>query len=282
MSVLWIADIGSNHNQDIERTLKLIDTAKEIGCQAVKFQLFDARRLFRNPTKEHLQTLLLSELPLHFLPLIRQECTEKGLIFICTPFDADAVAALSPFVDLYKVGSYEILCYSILEEIAKTQKSVILSTGMATIEEITTAIQIVKRKEGSVALLHCCSEYPAPLEKCNLIQIRDYHVLFPQMQIGWSDHTALPGVIYKAVSLGASIIEFHLDLQNRKGMEAKYGHCWYPSQIEKVIRTISIGEKACYASEDNEALQKKRMERTDPADCSRPIEKGGENDFSKE
>jgi N-acetylneuraminate synthase len=279
MTIRWVSDIGSNHNQNLNRALDLVSASKDIGCWGVKFQLFKAETLYRNPDPVVLEELKLSELPLEFIPLISKYCQLQEIAFGCTPFYLEAIDILEPYVDFFKIGSYEVLCLDMIEKIAKTRKRIIISTGMATISEIERIVNlIIELRSGceGVTLLHCCSEYPASPKDCNLVDMVSLNKTFSPLYIGWSDHSAQPGVIHRAAGMGAQMIEFHLDLNDECGMESIHGHCWNPSKIRKVIEDVKIGEQAVISQSENleKDLIKKgmmRMKRMDPSDHSRPI-----------
>src|ERR1700682_6349457 len=108
----FVAEVSSNHHRDVERCLEFIRTAAEIGCDAVKFQLFRVRELFAPEALRNDPRLLAREaweLPVEFLPRLARGCEEAGIRFSCTPFYLDAVEELLPFVDFYKVGSYQLM-----------------------------------------------------------------------------------------------------------------------------------------------------------------------------
>lgn len=246
-SPLFIAEVSSNHHRDLDRCLAFVDAAAEAGCGAVKFQLFRVRELFapgilarsaRHRSRE------AWELPEAFLPEIAARCRRRGLLFGCTPFHLEAVEALAHHVDFLKVASYELTWPALLEACARTGLPVVLSTGMATLEETGAAVSTL-RKAGcrDLSLLHCVSGYPAPPSECNLAALDTLRRLFP-CPVGWSDHSVSPGVLYRAVHRwGASLVEFHLDLEG-EGEEYRTGHCWLPGQVAPVIRAIREGLSA--------------------------------------
>src|SRR6185295_7040865 len=175
MSCLFIAEVSSNHDRDLERAHAFIDRAAEIGCGAVKFQLFKIDRMFapeilaQSPKHRARREW---ELPVSQLAPIAEHCRKRGIQFSCTPFYLEAVAELAPYVDFYKVASYELLVAPLLEACARSGKPVVLSTGMATIEEITAAANVLKRAGASdITLLHCVSSYPTPASEANLSAI---------------------------------------------------------------------------------------------------------------
>ena len=281
--VKFVAEVSSNHNQDINRCFIFIDKAAEIGCDAVKFQLFKIEELFApeilSKSEEHRKRKAW-ELPLSFLPKLAERCKEKNMKFGCTPFYLNAVDELYQYVDFYKIASYELLWNDLLAACSKTGKPVVLSTGMATIDEVKAAADVlIKAGCKDLTLLHCVSDYPASASECNLAAIETLRneIRNPKSEIriqaGWSDHSMNPGVIYRAVHRwGAKMIEFHFDLDGT-GEEYKTGHCWLPEQISFVIETVrkgfwsdGSGKKEPVASEIAD-----RAWRADPVDGLRPI-----------
>jgi len=272
----FVAEISSNHHKDLTRCLTFVQTAAEIGCDAVKFQLFRVRDLFAPEALHHNPKLLAREaweLPPSFLEDIGSACRERNVMFACTPFYLQAVAELLPFVDFYKIASYELLWDDLLRECAQTGKPVVLSTGMATLSEVERACSVL-RDGGAreITLLHCVSSYPAKPEECNLASILTLR-LKCNCPVGWSDHSVQPAVIYRAAhSWGASMIEFHLDLEGR-GAEFASGHCWLPEQIAPVIATVRTG---AVADGDGKVVPapselEEREWRADPEDGLRPL-----------
>ncbi len=276
MAVNFVAEVASNHNQDLERCFSFIDKAAEIGCQAVKFQLFKIDQLF---TPEILAQSEVHrrrgqwELPVDFLPHLAAQCHRAGLKFGCTPFYLAAVAELWPHVDFYKVASYEILWPDLLISCAKTNKPIVLSTGMATLEEVRGAVNTLRRAGcQALTLLHGVSNYPARPEDCNLAAMETLRRRF-DCPVGWSDHSLSPGVIYRASHrFEADMIEFHLDLDGQ-GAEFNLGHCWLPEQIKTVMDTVRLGLEADGhgRKEPSVGEAQEREWRADPTDGLRPL-----------
>jgi len=272
----FIAEVSSNHSRDLNRCLKFIDCAAEIGCDAVKFQLFKIEKLFASEVldaKEELRKRSSWELPVSFLPALSDHCKQRSIQFSCTPFYLEAVDELFPYVDFYKIASYELLWSDLLEACAKTGKPVILSVGMATMDEIQTAVNVLK-DNGCTAptLLHCVSGYPAPFNECNLSAINTIRHA-TGCQVGWSDHSVSAGVITRAINRWrACAVEFHLDLDGT-GDEYATGHCWLPLEIGRLISEIHKGICA-----DGEGIKVPtpmelydREWRADPVDGLRPL-----------
>jgi N-acetylneuraminate synthase len=273
----FIAEVSSNHNQSLDRCLQFVDTAANIGCKAVKFQLFKVNKLFHPAVFDQRPEIIERkqwELPPSFLPEIAQRCEERDIDFGCSPFSLEAVDELEPFVNFYKIASYEILWENLLKACATTGKPIVMSTGMADDEEIRSAVETI-RSAGceNLTLLHCVSNYPISPEECNLSVIEALRSMF-DISIGWSDHSVEPGVLYSAIHRwGASTIEFHLSLEDGEGYEAESGHCWKPDDIESVIHNVRTGFLA--DGDSNKILSDtergERNWRTSPSDGYRPL-----------
>ena len=282
--IKFIADIGSCHNQDFDRCQELIQTAKEIGCWGVKFQLFNST-LYRPGHKAISERLSKWALPIGWLPEIARVCNGLDIKFGCTPFYVGAIRQLKKHVDFLKIGSYELLWLDLIKACAKVDKPLFISCGMAKDTEITTAMMTANNARPTVmtpfykmALFHCNSAYPASPEDCYLYRIEKLREHYRRMDIGWSDHTTHPSVVYQAIASGATMIEFHLDLADREGWESEYGHCWTPDKMGDVIETVRYMEKARGIHIPPAAIQGKwdelRNQRTSPKDGMRPL-KGG-------
>jgi len=278
MTVKFIAEISSNHNKNIERCFKLIETAAAIGCDGVKFQLFKIDQLFHSSVLEKSEMHRNRkewELPVEFLPRLKQACDDNGIDFSCTPFYLEAVEELKPYVDFYKVASYELLWLDLFRKIRDAGKPVVLSTGMANIVEVERAVQVLKKDIRNIIVLHCVSSYPAPLEECNLQAIQTIRNRIGGITgVGWSDHTVDPFIIQQAILPPnyADMVEFHLDLEG-DGVEYDIGHCWLPDQAAKMIEYARLipaiaghGEKVPAISESPEIVW-----RADPTDGLRPM-----------
>ncbi|MAE93912.1 MAG: N-acetylneuraminic acid synthase [Deltaproteobacteria bacterium] len=281
--VQFVAEVSSNHHGSLERCLAFVDRAAEIGCDAIKFQLFRVNELFAPEilarSAEHRRRAAW-ELPSDFLPAISEHAHERGLKLACTPFSLRAVDELLPFVDFYKIASYELLWDPLLVACARSGRPVAISTGMARSDEVAHALRVLDGAGGTeLTLLHCVSGYPTPPGDANLAAIdtlrRLAHTLLDrECAVGWSDHTASAGVVQRAVHrFGASMIEFHLDLDGA-GEEFAAGHCWLPEAIEAVIRDArsalaadGSGEKVPAPSELPD-----RPWRADPSDGLRPLQ----------
>ena len=275
---LFVAEVSSNHGQDLSRCIEFIDVSADIGCDAVKFQLFKVDQLFSIEARRARPEIELRkewELPLEFLPKLKDHCIKRDIQFSCTPFYLDAVKELEPYIDFYKVASYELMWHPLIKACVETGKPLVISTGMATIEEIDSAVSVIK--EGGckdLILLSTISGYPTPVAECNLAFIETLRDRYG-VKSGWSDHSVNPGVLARAVhAYDASMIEFHLDLDG-KGDEFKTGHCWLPNDIAACIRMIRDGFSASGCAEKilGASEMADRDWRADPIDGLRPLRK---------
>ncbi|MFQ5638717.1 MAG: N-acetylneuraminate synthase family protein [bacterium] len=284
MNVQFIAEVASNHNQDFERCTRFIEVAHEIGCQGVKFQLFKVSELFApeilGKSTVHRKRVAW-ELPEGFVSKLAQCAHGLGLRFSCTPFYLEAVALLQPYVDDYKIASYELLWRDLLAACARTGKPVVLSTGMATLAEVQSGVDVlVENGCRTITLLHCSSVYPVKPQNSNLAAIetlRTRIVAAPSctLRFGWSDHSVSKAVIFRAVhKWRASMIEFHLDLEGR-GVEFESGHCWLPQQMQGLIAEIKQGflSDGDGVKQPVQAEHNERDWRADPQDGLRPLKR---------
>ena len=278
MTTKFIAEVSSNHHQDLNRCFQFIQTAAKIGCDAVKFQLFKIDQLFAPEilaASETHRNRKEWELPVSFLPELKQCCEQNNIEFSCTPFYLQAVEELQPYANFLKIASYELMWTDLLKACAGTNLPIILSTGMASIEEIDEAVNTLKSAGAQdITLLHCVSAYPTPENECNLAVLGDFRQRY-KVKVGWSDHSVSPAVINRAVhKWGAETIEFHLDL-DKQGEEYAAGHCWLPEQMAPLIQDIRSAESidGCATKQAVASEKSDRDWRADPSDGLRPLKK---------
>ncbi len=274
--MFFIAEISSNHSQDIHRCLKLVEAAKESGFDAIKFQAFKIEELYApeilNQSEEHMARKDWT-FPIEFLPEIKQKCDEVGISLGITPFYLQAVNDCNDYVDFFKIASYELLWKELLIECCASNKPMIISTGMANIDEVKASVELIEKHNcNNLTILHCVSSYPVTDEEVNLGAISHMQDVF-DWPIGWSDHSRNPNVVVSSVlKWGASTVEMHLDLDG-SGEEYGPGHCWLPSDASEVIKICresvkfnGVGMKQPAKSEITE-----REWRADPVDGLRPF-----------
>lgn len=219
-----IAEAGSNHNQKIGIAKKLIDAAAAAKADVVKFQTFIPDKIYvkhagfadyLGNAKSIQQIFKDIMMPRDWIPKLAEYCATKKIMFMSSAFDEESVDLLDPFVVAHKVASYESTHLPLITYMAKKGKPIIMSTGMASIEEIREALNaIAATGNKNVILMHCIAKYPAPIEASNLRVIDTLRVEFG-VPVGLSDHSreALVNPIAVAAR-GGNIIEKHYTLSN--------------------------------------------------------------------
>ncbi|MCK5044569.1 N-acetylneuraminate synthase [Candidatus Parcubacteria bacterium] len=250
-----IAEAGVNHNGDLGLAKKLIIAAKQAGADAIKFQTFKAEDLVSKSAKmadyqkknigrkeSQLEMLKKLELSNSNFRELKKYCDEKNIIFLSTAHTEDAVDFLNPLIPAYKVGSGDLTNLPFLEKIARKKKPIILSTGMAVLNEIKEALEAIKKTGNSkIILLHCTTNYPCPLEEANLRAIQTMEKEF-NLPVGYSDHTSGIMVSVTAVATGAVVIEKHFTLdRNLSGPDHKAS--LEPDDLKKMVKEIRDVEK---------------------------------------
>lgn len=270
--VKFIADIGSNHNKDLKRVGKIIANAKWLGCWAVKFQLFKAEDIYHKSRAKEIEQLKENELPAHFIKEIYKHCVRFDLKFGCTPFSFQAVSLLEPYVDFYKISSYEICRLDLIKEAAMTGKPIFISTGYADGIEIGKAVEACHEVGNrNVTLFHCIPEYPAVTNRLSLDEIYELAIKFPECRYGYSDHSKDPIAFYSAISYPINYIEFHLDADDKQGNESKAaGHCWTKSEVVDAIHVVRAMEEAREIRIPSAESKTIRLQRADKLDGLRP------------
>lgn len=214
---LVIAEIGINHEGDVDKAIRMVDDAARVGCECVKFQShviedeMIPNDVIPGNAKESIWDIMarcaLSEAEER---RVKQYVESKGLIYLCTPFSRAAANRLQGMgVEAYKIGSGECNNYPLVRHVASFGKPMILSTGMNDVSTITPSVRILREAGVPYALLHCTSMYPTPYEAVNLGALGILAAAFPDAVIGLSDHSLGIYTCLGAVTLGARILEKH-------------------------------------------------------------------------
>jgi N,N'-diacetyllegionaminate synthase len=257
LSVYIIAEAGVNHNGQFELAKKMIQIAKVSGVDAIKFQTFCAEKLViaKSPKAEYqekstgkdenqLEMLKKLELSKNDFIELKNCCDKFGIEFLSSPFDLESLEFLySIGLKCWKIPSGEITNLPYLIKIANTKLPVILSTGMATLNEVEDAVYILK-KYGTekISLLHCTTEYPTPYEDVNLNAMLTMLKNF-DLPVGYSDHTMGIEIPIAAVAMGATIIEKHFTLdRNLDGPD--HNASLEPNELKAMVGAIRHLEKA--------------------------------------
>lgn len=260
--VLIIAEAGVNHNGSIEIAKKLIDKAAEAKADVIKFQTFTADSLVNknvkkaeyqqktgNSQESQYDMLKRLELDVDMHKELITYCNKKKIKFLSTPFDLESIDLLNDLgMDIYKIPSGEVTNYPYLKKIAKLKKTIIMSTGMCTLEEVRDALKVLKENGASdIKLLHCNTEYPTPMKDVNLKAMVTMKNEF-NLEIGYSDHTKGIEVPIAAVALGATIIEKHFTLdRNMEGPDHKAS--LEPEELKEMVHSIRNIELALGSGE---------------------------------
>jgi len=223
-----IAEAGVNHNGSFQLARELVDQAVSAGCDAVKFQTFRTEKVcsplapkatYQLQTTEseesQLEMIRKLELPFDAFRELHHYCGEKGIIFLSTPFDYESADFLAELpVPAFKIPSGEITNLFFLEHIARKGLPLIVSTGMATMEEVATTVETIRAAGNQqMVVLQCVSNYPADPSSINLRAMHTLAEAF-ELPVGLSDHTVGTEVAFAAVALGACVIEKHFTLSH--------------------------------------------------------------------
>lgn len=248
--VFIIAEAGVNHNGNIEIAKKMVDTAKEVGADAIKFQTFRASSIVcRNAPKagyqikatdmfeSQLDMLKKLELTDEMHKELLAYCEYKKIVFLSTPFDIASMEYLYHLgLKIIKIPSGEITNYPYLKKAALLFDRIILSTGMSEMEEVEYAVKVLNCRNNEIVLLHCNSQYPTPMEDVNLkaMVFMKEKLKFP---VGYSDHTMGIEVSVAAAALGAIVIEKHFTLdRNMKGPDHQAS--LEPDELRAMVKAI--------------------------------------------
>lgn len=257
--VFIIAEAGVNHNGDYKLALKLIDAAVEAKADAIKFQTF-VPELIAAPTAEkadyqvtntgegsesQLDMIRKLSLTHEDFKALKDYCDEQGILFLSTTADIPSTDFITDLIPLFKVGSADVTNYPLLKHIASKKKPVIFSTGMATLKDIESALELFEKfgvSRDQITVLHCNTEYPTPMQDVNLLamdQIKsELHV-----KVGYSDHTLGIEIPVAAVARGAQVIEKHFTL-DRSMDGPDHAASLEPEELKKMVASIRNTELA--------------------------------------
>lgn len=250
-----IAEVGVNHNGDLDLAHRLIDAAVASGADAVKFQTFTPELLAasdapkaeyqeaRDPSSSQLEMLRRLRLDGAAHAVLQRHAGDVGILFLSSAFDRESVQLLDSLdVPAIKVPSGEITNRDLLAAIGATGRPVLMSTGMATIDDVDRAIEWVGAATSDLLLFHCVSRYPAPPEDANLKAMDALRERYG-VPVGWSDHTEGIAVSTGAVALGANAIEKHLTL-NQTLPGPDHAASLEPDEFAEMVRAIRTVESA--------------------------------------
>jgi sialic acid synthase SpsE len=237
----FIADIGANHDGDLERAKQLIRLAKEAGADAAKFQNFQAPKIVSDYGFKHMNSQVSHQATwkktvfevyqdastsFDWTPILKQECDKVGIHYFTSPYDYESIENVEPYVPVFKIGSGEIDWIEALEHMASKGKPIMLASGAADIADVQRAVHAILKINKQLVLMQCNTNYTASPENYDHIHInvlKTYATMFPDVVLGLSDHTHGVATVLGAVTLGARVIERHFtDDNNRTGPDHKF------------------------------------------------------------
>jgi N-acetylneuraminate synthase len=255
--IFIIAEAGVNHNGNIDLAYKLIDAAKEAGADAVKFQTFKSEKIIskkaemadyqkKNTGKEESQIEMIKRLELTYNDFsdLKNYCDKKDILFLSTAFDCESIDFIDNLVPMFKIPSGEINNFPYLEKIAKKNKPIILSTGMANLSDIEKALETIKKMNENIdiTVLHCTTNYPCPYDEVNLKAMNTIKNAF-KVKVGYSDHTLGVEIPVAAAAMGAEVIEKHFTLDKTlPGPDHKAS--LEPNELKDMVEKIRNIERA--------------------------------------
>ena len=253
-----VAEVSANHNQNFDEAIQIVRAAKEAGADAIKLQTYTADTITIASDREcfrirggtlwdgrNLYDLYdQAYMPWDWQPKLKQVANDLGMDLFSSAFDPTAVDFLEQMgVPAHKLASFELVDMQLIRKMAETGKPLIMSTGMASLEEIEEAVQVVRQAGAKdIVLLKCTSAYPAPPEEMNLRTIPELARRFDAL-VGLSDHTMGIAVPVAAVALGACIIEKHLTLsRSTPGPDSAFS--LEPQEFKEMVDAVRVAERA--------------------------------------
>jgi len=259
-----IAEAGVNHNGSYELATRLVDEAAAAGAQAIKWQIYKADTLCTRQAprfwswngevkQDGTQFDSYSELdsfPLDDYRRLAAYCREKGIEFLATPFDENAVEFLESIkVVAYKIASCDCSNVPFIRLIAQTGKPIILSTGAASLDDVKLAVRTIEeQKNHNIVLLHCILCYPTAPENANLQMIQTLKHTFPNYIVGFSDHTLGTAVTMASVAYGAEVIEKHYTVDKTLPKSADHWLSVDPRELKQIVEGTAQVKKAAQAA----------------------------------
>lgn len=271
--VYFIADVAANHDGDLERAKDLIYLAAEKGANAAKFQHFSAESIvsdngFKSLTtgmshqdswrKSVFEVYKDASVDLGWTEILKETCEKAGIDFFTSPYSAQLVDHIDPYVPAHKIGSGDITWLEIIKYISKKNKPVLMAAGASNFDEVVLAVNTALELNSQVCLMQCNTNYTASLENFKYIQLnvlKSFRQMYPNLILGLSDHTPGHSTVLGAVALGARVIEKHLtDDNSREGPDHKFsmnGSSWKEMVDRSRELELSLGT-GIKKVEDNE------------------------------
>jgi len=279
--VCFIADIGANHDGDLQRAQDLIFLAKEAGADIAKFQHFRAESIASDFGFRHLRSCRLLDgltRPIYEIyeeasmnpdwsPVLAETCRKAGITFMTTPTSPELVDEVDPYVPAFKVASGDLTWTQLIEYMAAKQKPILLATGMATFEEVSRAVETVLQHHDEVVLMQCNTNYSGGVDNFRFVHLnvlKAFRAMYPGMPLGLSDHTPGHAAVLGAIALGARVIEKHFtDDNSRDGADhaISMNPCAWTEMVQRgreLEMALGTGVKTLVENEEQWALLQRR------------------------
>ena len=316
-NLYFIADIGANHDGNLEKAKKLIRLAKESGADAAKFQNFQANKIVSKLGFDNMKGKLSHQakwkksifevyedasISKDWTELLKKECDIIGIDYFTSPYDFESVDLVDPYVDLYKIGSGDISWLEIIEYILNKNKPIIIATGASTKDDVKRVMEIASKKNNDIVLMQCNTNYTGSQENfqyCNLNVLKYFAKEYPNTMLGLSDHTTGHATALGAITLGARVIEKHFtDDNNQVGPDHAFAmnpKSWQEmvNRSYELLMALGDGEKRVELNEEQSRIVQRRCLRVkndlkkghilvdDDIIALRPISVGGFEPFDK-
>ena len=240
-----VAEIGNNHEGSLEEARALIDAAASAKVDAVKFQAFVPELYASASQKDRLATLRKFAFTTKEFEELASFASAKNLVFFATPFDLFSATRINSFQKIHKIASGDNNFWPLIELVASFGKPTIISTGFLDRQGVKNLVTRWREQSNCppLALLHCVASYPAAPEDANLSRIRSLQLEFPELTIGYSDHTVDPDSSFLAVAAGARIIEKHFTLDKKRSAFRDHQISADPEEMGILVKKIRHAEK---------------------------------------
>lgn len=238
--IFVVAEIGNNHEGNLQNALDLVDAASHTGVNAVKFQTFIPERFYSASEVSRIEKLNKFKLSQENFKKIKNFASSKGLIFFSTPLDIDSAQFLNNIQPLFKISSGDNTFWPLIKEISSYKKHTIISTGASGFHELDRIYKYFEaiNQLSNLSFLHCVSSYPVPMDQANLLMIKKLSKRYKNINIGYSDHTLGIDAACCAVALGAKIIEKHFTLDKNFSDYRDHQLSAEPDEMKLLVKKV--------------------------------------------
>jgi sialic acid synthase SpsE len=259
-----VAEIGNNHEGSIKNAIKLVNAAKASGANAVKFQIFDPQKYSSPKDRKRISQLKKFSLKKKDIIKLKKKCDQLGIIFFATPFDLKSATFLNKIQDFFKISSGDNNYFDLLKKVRSFKKPVIISTGLMDYKEIKKVVRFFRmlkfyKKKANLCIMHCVSAYPALKKNINLNSITFLRKKFPNVTIGYSDHTLGKKIPSLSYLLGAEIIEKHFTLSNNFSNFRDHKISLNPKSFKSFVKEINFSKEVNKQEKKNYSSMRRKI-----------------------